>query len=99
MDGPASVPARRLAVYFAVLIVVAIGATIAVLVAGSSEHAEKNVRGGYDVSVPNACLGAAGQQFDVEQSGRFVTIESTGTGPGGKLDLRKGHLTGSVDCV
>src|SRR3954469_23176941 len=99
MDGTSPVPKRRLVIYFAVLAVIAVVAGVAVFSAGADEQAEKGVAGGYDVTLANQCLGAAGQQFDVKQSGRFVTIESTGSGPAGKLDLEDGHLTGDLDCV
>src|SRR5215212_4185293 len=99
MDGAAQGTTRRLAVYFAILAAIAAVAAVFVFSAGADEHAEKGIAGGYDVTVPNRCLGAAGQQFDVKQSGRFVKIEHTGAGPSGKLDLRDGRLTGDVECV
>jgi Kef-type K+ transport system membrane component KefB len=99
MDGASPVPKRRLAVYFALLAVLAAVATAGVLSLGADEQAEKQIAGGYDVTVANPCLGKAGQQFDIKQSGRFVTMESNGSGPSGKLEVRDGRLSGDVECV
>ncbi len=97
-DAPA-VSTRRLVAYFAVLAVVAAALAAFVVSAGSDKHAERSIAGGYDLVRPNPCLGASGQKFDVIQSGRYVSIENNGTGPSGKLEVRDGHLTGTVDCT
>src|SRR5215207_9128603 len=99
MDGPSPVSKRRLTIYFVVLALVAAAVAVAVITLGEDEHAEESIAGGYDVTLANPCLGGRGQQFDLEQSGRYVSIESTGKGPGGKLELRDGHLTGDADCA
>src|SRR3954453_3963603 len=44
-------------VYYVVLGLVTAAVAILVLSAGSDEHAQKSIAGGYDVSAPNACLG------------------------------------------
>ena len=63
---------RRLTLYYvALLIAVAVVATI-VLSAGASEEAEPAIAGGYDVSQGNACLG---DTFDLRQSGQFVSVQ------------------------
>jgi K+:H+ antiporter len=99
MDGPSPVSKSRLTAYFVVLAIVAAVAVVVVLALGKDEQAEQEIAGGYDVTIANACLGGAGQQFDVDQSGRFVTVSSTGKGPSGKLKLHDGRLTGDLDCV
>src|SRR3954469_25009440 len=44
-------------VYYVVLGLVTAAVAILVLSAGSDEHAQKSIAGGYDVSAPKACLG------------------------------------------
>src|SRR5258706_16110845 len=97
--APAPVPKRRLVVYFVILGIFAGGVAIAVIAAGKNETPEPAIAGGYDVSFSNPCLGKAGQQFDLKQSGQFITLQNTGGGPSGKLRFRSGRLTGTVDCA
>ncbi len=89
---------RRLVAYFVVLGLVAAAIAAVVFGAGSGEHAEREIAGGYDVTRANSCLGPVGAMFDLEQSGRFVTVASGG-GPSGKLELRDGRLTGTLECA
>ncbi len=99
--GPAALTLspRRLAVYFAVLGIVAVAIAAVVVQAGRDKHSERSIAGGYDVTRANPCLGATGAKLDVLQSGRFVNVESSGGGAKGKLEVRDGRLTGTLDCA
>lgn len=95
--APRSVGTRRLAIYYGILIVL-LAIVIAVVASrGSSEHAQKQIAGGYDVAAGgSACLG---RQFNVVQSGQFVTFAEPQSGAGAKLKFNGGRLTGNVDCA
>lgn len=98
-DAAPTVSSRRLVVYFVALASVAAALAAVVVAAGRGEEAERVIAGGYDVTRANPCLGPAGQRFDLEQSGRFASMVSIGSGPKGKLEVRDGRLTGSVECA
>ena len=86
----------RVVSYYAVLLVLTAAVVTTVIVSGRGRRAEPAVAGGYDLSAPSPCLGA---KFDLQQSGRYVSISSTQGSLSGDLTLRRGRLTGTVGCL
>ncbi len=95
-EQPEPPPRSRVAIYYTFLIAVTAAVVAVVLISGSGKHAEASVAGGYDVTSGTACLGA---KTILVQSGRFVSISNTQGTLGGQLTLKRGRLTGSVDCL
>jgi Kef-type K+ transport system membrane component KefB len=95
-DAPRSVGTRRLAVYYAMLAAVTLIVVVFVASQGSGQHAQPQIAGGYDVATGASCLD---QQFNVVQSGEFVTLADPQTGAGGKLLFKGGRLTGTTVCA
>ena len=95
-DQPEPPPPSRVAVYYTLLGLVTTAVVVAVLVAGGGKHAEATVAGGYDVSAGTGCLGA---KAILIQSGQFVTLANTQGTLAGELTLKRGLLTGTVNCV
>ena len=88
---------RRLTTYYVVLLAVVVAVFALVFSAGSDEHAEPSIAGGYDVAAGGTCLGKA---FDLLQSGRYVNLRAgQESRPKGKLEWKNGVLTGPVTCV
>ena len=87
---------RRLIAYYAVLAVAIVAVAIAVFSAGSGEKAQPAIAGGYDVAAGADCLGP---QVDVRQSGQFVALQRPDGTVAGRLRLRHGRLTGTVNCI
>jgi Kef-type K+ transport system membrane component KefB len=54
------------------------------------------IAGGYDVSSANACVGS---KFELDQSGRFITISDTQGALSGNLTINHARLTGTVNCA
>jgi Kef-type K+ transport system membrane component KefB len=95
--APRSVGTRRLVIYYALLAAVLLAVVAVVATRGSSEHAQAQIAGGYDVG-PGAsnCLG---EQFNVVQSGQFVSFLEPQSGAGGKLRFKGNRLTGTLSCA
>ncbi len=92
-----SAPSRaRLAVYYAVLVVLVAIVASGVLVSGAGKHAQPGIAGGYGVSAGGQCLGP---KFSIVQSGQFVSIGNAASTLGGNLTFKHGRLTGTVGCV
>jgi Kef-type K+ transport system membrane component KefB len=81
---------RLVAGYVVVGLALAAAAAISIVV-GHDENPPPNVAGFYATS--SACLGS---RFKVAQSGKYIDL---GSGPGGKLVLEDGRITGDVSCV
>ncbi len=94
-DAPRDVGTRRLAIYYGLLAALTTAIVFYVASQGAHQTAQRSIAGGYDASGA-ACLG---QQFNLVQSGQFVTVQDPQSGAGGKLRFKSGGLTGSVDCV
>ncbi|MGI8803840.1 MAG: cation:proton antiporter [Solirubrobacteraceae bacterium] len=94
--SPPGVGTRRLAIYYGFLAAMTTAVVIFVATQGPHQHAQKQIAGGYDVEASAGCLG---QQFNVVQSGEFVTIEDPQTGAGGKLLFKAGRLKGTIACA
>ena len=89
--------ARKLIVYYAILAVLAVLVVIVVFAAGSDEHPQPSIAGGYDVAPPAArCLGPA---MDVTQSGQFIGLRRPDGTSLSKARLEDRRLTGDVSCV
>ena len=87
---------RRLTAYYVVLVAaVAVVATL-VLSVGTDTDPQPAIAGGYDVSAGQACLGP---QFDLRQSGQFVTMQRADGSTAGKLRFQDDELTGDVSCL
>jgi Kef-type K+ transport system membrane component KefB len=88
---------RRLIGLYIVLGFAVVAGSIAVFGAGSGEHAQPAVAGGYDIAGAGArCLG---QRLDVRQSGQFVAIQTPDGTVVSKPRLRDGRLRGTVRCA
>ncbi|HEU0318643.1 MAG TPA: cation:proton antiporter, partial [Solirubrobacteraceae bacterium] len=94
--APPSAGRRRLAIYYATLTAITAVVVVFVVSQGAHEHAQRPIAGGYDVGAGGGCLGA---QFNLVQSGEFVTLADPQTGAGGKLTFKGGRLTGTVACA
>ena len=95
-DTPSAPSKRRVTVFYVVLAVATALVAITVFSAGQDREAQKSIAGGYDTARDNPCLGA---QFDVKQSGKFVSLQNADDTLGGVLELDGGRLTGDVTCV
>ena len=87
-------PRRVAALYAAVAAAVAIAVAIAIVV-GPELSAEESIAGGYDLADPDTCLGT---NFDIAQSGRYVSVGDATGDLGGQLELEDGRLSGEVSC-
>ena len=85
---------RRLVAFYLVLAALTVAAVALVIAAGADEEPQPEIAGGYHAATP-ACLG---QEFDVKQSGQFVSLDGAGE-LGGALRFEQGKLTGDVTCV
>ncbi len=94
--APPSAGSRRLAIYYAALTAITAVVVVFVFSQGAHQHAQRPIAGGYDASDGGGCLGA---QFNLVQSGEFVTLADPQTGAGGKLLFKGDRLTGTVDCA
>jgi K+:H+ antiporter len=83
-------------IYYAVLVLATVAVVVFSTSAGSGQHAEATIAGGYDVSSGAGCLGS---KFDLEQSGQFVDLSSSSGTASGTLKVKRDRLTGSVTCV
>jgi Kef-type K+ transport system membrane component KefB len=88
---------RRLIGLYLLLGVVVIGGSIAIFAAGSGEHAQPSVAGGYDIS--GAAAKCVGPRVDLRQSGQFVAFQQQDGTIVAKPRLRDGRLRGDVRCV
>jgi Kef-type K+ transport system membrane component KefB len=95
--APRSVGTRRLVIYYGLLVAVLLAVVAVVASRGSGEHAQAQIAGGYDVAAgSSSCVG---QQFNVVQSGQFVTFVEPQSGAGGKLRFKGDRLTGTLSCA
>src|ERR1700760_1723529 len=95
--APRSVGTRRLVLYYGLLVAVLLVVVAVVATKGSEQHAQPQIAGGYDIAPgTSACLG---QQFNVVQSGRFVSVADPQSGAGGKLTFKGNRLTGTLSCA
>lgn len=95
-DLPAAPSKRRVTIFYAVLAIATAVVAITVFAAGENREAQKSIAGGYDTAADNPCLGA---QFDVKQSGKFVSLENADDNLSGVLELDGSRLTGDVSCI
>jgi Kef-type K+ transport system membrane component KefB len=86
---------RRLVVFYLLLAAVTATCVVLVIAAGADEHAQPEIAGGYHAATPG-CLGT---EFDLKQSGQFVSLDGAGGQLGGALRFEHGRLTGDVTCV
>ena len=94
-DTPAAPSKSRVLIFYIVLAVATAIVATTVFSAGQDRKPQKAIAGGYDTA-DNPCLGA---QFDVKQSGQFVTLENADDNLAGTLELDRNSLTGDVSCV
>ncbi|MEA2298429.1 MAG: hypothetical protein QOF77_1365 [Solirubrobacteraceae bacterium] len=94
--APRSVGTRRLAIYYGLLAAVTVIVVVFVVSKGAHQHAQRPIAGGYDVDAGAQCLG---QQFNIVQSGQFVTLEDPQNGAAGKLTFKGSRLTGTLTCA
>ncbi len=94
-DTGTPVGGRRLLVFYVVLAVLTASCAAVVIAAGGDESPQPEIAGGYHDAAP-ACLGS---DFDLKQSGQFVSLESADGDLGGALRFENGRLTGDVTCV
>ncbi len=87
---------RRLTAYYVVLLAAVAVVTTFVLSAGTDTDPQPAIAGGYDVTAGQACLGP---QFDLRQSGQFVSMQRADGSTTGKLRFQDGRLTGDVSCL
>jgi Kef-type K+ transport system membrane component KefB len=87
---------RRIFAFYAVLALLTAACVTVVIVVGSDESAQPEIAGGYHVEAGAGCLGA---DFDVKQSGQFVSLDNAQGDLGGALRFKDGELTGQVECV
>ncbi len=85
-----------MAIYYGLLAAMTAVVVVFVVSQGSDRHAQRAIAGGYDLAAGSPCLG---QQFNLLQSGEFVTVEDPQSGAGGKLLFKGGRLTGTVNCA
>ncbi len=95
-DTPDAPSKRRVTLFYVALAIATAVVAITVFSAGQNREAQKAIAGGYDTAADNPCLGA---QFDVKQSGQFVSLENADDTLGAVLELDGQRLTGDVDCV
>jgi Kef-type K+ transport system membrane component KefB len=93
---PEGVPKRRLVAFY-LLLFAAVGVVAALgISAGSDEETQPVIAGGYDLAEPDPCLG---REFDLKQSGQFVSLDNPDQTLGGALSFEGDALTGEVSCV
>jgi K+:H+ antiporter len=94
---PKSPSGRRMAIAYTLLAALALAVVLAVLQAGAQRRPARQVPAGQRVAQATLCLGPAGTELRLEQSGRFLTLD----GPGrlaGRLRLDGDRLRGQVAC-
>ena len=77
---------RRLVAFYLVLAALTVASVALVIAAGADEEPQPEIAGGYHAATP-ACLG---QEFDVKQSGQFVSLDGAGE-LGGALRFEQGE--------
>ena len=77
---PGRVGRWRLALLYALLALAVAGVLVYVISAGHSKRAEAQIAGGYQALAGTSCLGP---QFELIQSGRFVSLSNTHSTLGG----------------
>src|SRR6266540_4931918 len=94
---PKSPSGRRMAIAYTLLAALALAVVLAVLQAGAQRRPARQVPAGQRVAQATLCLGPAGTELRLEQSGRFLTLD----GPdrlAGRLRLDGDRLHGQVAC-
>ncbi len=94
---PKSPSGRRMAIAYTLLAALALAVVLAVLQAGAQRRPARQVPAGQRVVQATLCLGPAGTELRLEQSGRFLTLD----GPdrlAGRLRLDGDRLHGQVAC-
>jgi Kef-type K+ transport system membrane component KefB len=86
---------RHLALYYAALALAVLIVVLAVAALAQRATAEEAIAGTYNVIAGQECVGRV---VAIRQSGEFVTLQRSDDSSAGRLRLRSGRLTGTVNC-